>query len=292
MARRGRRRPGIEGCGWGWGGGFVWVGDGSGDRRTEGEGLDAGFGGEAGVGSGDNGLAFGGGASVHAAVVGVGAAFHAAVVGVRNAFHAAVHGFVGEAVGVLVFVAEGVGDLEAVELGDAVFGLLPERFEVGGVDFVFALDLLDHEFGVGDDAEGAVAVVEGVLEGGEEAGVLGEVVGADAEKFGDLGEDLTVVVGDLGSEACGAGVSAGSAVAVGGDGGGFAEEAGSDRGHGSSLNGGRWSWGILRSFAALRMTLPKRYCLSAGSFSATLTFFPGLGLSGEIDFPHSGVRTR
>ena len=51
-------------------------------------------------------------------------------------------------VGGLVFVAEGVGDLEGFELGDAVAGLLPERFEVGRVDFVVALDLLDHELGV------------------------------------------------------------------------------------------------------------------------------------------------
>ena len=119
----------------------------------------------------------GGGAAFHAAVVGVRTASHAAVGGirtashaavggVRTAFHAAVHGFVGQAVGLLIFMAEGVGDLEAVEAGDAGFGFLPEGFEVGGVDFVFALDLLDHEFGVGDDAEGAVAVVEGVLEGG------------------------------------------------------------------------------------------------------------------------------
>jgi hypothetical protein len=39
--------------------------------------------------------------------------------------HAAIHGLVGEAVGVLVFVAEGVGDLEGFEFGDAVSGLMP-----------------------------------------------------------------------------------------------------------------------------------------------------------------------
>ena len=36
-----------------------------------------------------------------------------------GAFHASVHGFVGEAVGVFVFVAEGVGDLEGFEFGDS-----------------------------------------------------------------------------------------------------------------------------------------------------------------------------
>ena len=137
------------------------------------------------------------------------------------AAHAAVHGLVGEAVGVLVFVAEGVGDLEGFEFGDAVSGLLPEGSEVGGVDFVLALDLLDHELGVGDDAEAGVVVVEGVLEAGEEAGVFGVVVGAHAQEFAEFGEDRAVVVLDEGSVAGGAGVAAGSAVAVGVDPGGF-----------------------------------------------------------------------
>src|SRR3979490_62342 len=97
--------------------------------------------------------------------------------------HSTVHGLVGEAVGVLVFVAGGVGDLEGFQSGDAVLGLLPEGSQVGGVDFVLALDLLDHELGVRDDAEAGVVVVEGVLEAGEEAGVFGEVVGSHAEEF-------------------------------------------------------------------------------------------------------------
>lgn len=177
------------------------------------------------------------------------------------AFHATVHGFVGQAVGVLVFVAEGVGDFEAVEPGDAIFCFLPEGFEVGGVDFVFALDLLDHELGVGDDAEGAVAVIEGELKGGEETGVLGEVVGADAEELGELGEDVAGAVGDLGTEAGWAGVSSGAAVAVGGDGvsGGVREEGGGAGGHGVSLTG---------------RDRPR----------ATLTFSPGSGLLSEIVF--------
>src|SRR5215471_12315216 len=41
-----------------------------------------------------------------------------------GALHAAIHGLVGEAVGVFVLVAEGVGDLEGIEAGDAAFGLL------------------------------------------------------------------------------------------------------------------------------------------------------------------------
>jgi hypothetical protein len=137
--------------------------------------------------------------------------------GGRGAVHAAIHGLVGEAVGILIFVAEGVGDLEGFEFGDAVSGLLPEGSEVGGVDFVLALDLLDHELGVGDDAEAGVAVVEGVLEAGEEAGVFGEVVGAHAEELAEFGDDHALVVLDDGSVAGGTGVAAGSAVAVGVD---------------------------------------------------------------------------
>ena len=68
-----------------------------------------------------------------------------------------------------------------------------------------------------DDAEAGVVVVEGVLEAGEEAGVLGVVVGADAEELAEFGEDHALVVLDEGSVAGGAGVAAGAAVAVGVD---------------------------------------------------------------------------
>ncbi len=171
-----------------------------------------------------------------------------------GALHAAVHGFVGQAVGVFVLVAQSVADLEAFEFGDAVSRFLPEGSEVGGVDLVLALDLLDHQLGVADDAEAGVVVVEGVLEAGEEAGVLGVVVGADAEELAELGEDVAVGVLNEGSEAGGAGVAAGSSVAVGADPvfgifggifdlgsggcGGFGEEAGRGRtvGHWVSLS--------------------------------------------------------
>jgi hypothetical protein len=150
-----------------------------------------------------------------------------------RALHSTVHGFVGEAVGVLVFVAEGVSDLEGFEFGDAAVGLFVEGLEVGAFYLIFPLDLLDHQFGVRDDAEAGVVMIDGVLQAAEEAGVFGVVVGAHAEEFGELGEDHALVVLDEGSIAGGAGVAAGSAVAVGVDpvggcgfgGGGFGEEA-------------------------------------------------------------------
>jgi hypothetical protein len=171
------------------------------------------------------------------------------------AAHAPVHGLVGEAVGVLVFVAEGVGYLEGFESGDAVFGLLPEGSKVGGVDFVLALDLLDHELGVRDDAEAGVVVVEGVLEAGKEAGVFGEVVGAHAEEFAEFGKDHAPIVLDDGSVAGGTGVAAGSAVAMGVDPVGFLG-VGSRRwrGLGEEAWGGGGAGGHRKS---LRESVPK-----------------------------------
>ncbi len=129
-------------------------------------------------------------------------------------------------------MAEGVGDFELVELGDAAFGFFPEGAQVGGVDLVLALDLLDHELGVGDDAEVGVVVVERPLEAAEEAGVLGVVVGAVAEELGELGEDVAGFVLQDGPVAGRAGVAAGAAVTMGGDPAGFGGGggAGSDDG--------------------------------------------------------------
>ena len=151
-------------------------------------------------------------------------------------------------------MAQSVADLEAFEFGDAVSRFLPEGSEVGGVDFVLALDLLDHQLGVRDDAKARMMVVECVLEGGQEAGVFGVVVGADAKELAELGDDVAVGVLNEGSEAGGAGVAAGSSVAMGADPvfrifggildlgsggcGGFGEEAGRGRtvGHWVSLS--------------------------------------------------------
>ena len=62
-----------------------------------------------------------------------------------------------------------------------------------------------------------MAVAEGEVERGQQAGVLGEIVGLDAKELGEFGEDVAVGVLDEGSEARGAGIAAGAAIAVGGD---------------------------------------------------------------------------
>ena len=105
-------------------------------------------------------------------------------------------------------MAKGMGDLEGLHLRDLLLCLVVERAEDRALDLVFSLDLLDHQLGVGDDAEAGVVVGEGKVEGGEQAGVFGEVVGLDAEEFGELGEDVAGGVLDEGSEASGAGVAA------------------------------------------------------------------------------------
>ncbi len=133
------------------------------------------------------------------------------------AAHAAVHGVVGELVGEFVAASEGVLDFEALQLIGATAGFFPEGAQVGAVDFVFALHLLDHEFGVGDYAEAGVFVFEAPGEDAEEGGVFGVVVGAFAEIFAEAGEDAALLVFDDGSVAGGAGVAAGASVAVGDD---------------------------------------------------------------------------
>ncbi len=135
----------------------------------------------------------------------------------RGAVHTAVHGFVGEAVGVLVFVAERMGDLEPFELGDATPGLVVEGLQVGTFDLVLPLDLLDHQLGVGDDAQARIAAVERELEAAQQAGVLGKIIGANAEELAEFGEDAAVGALNEGSVTRGTGIAASAAVAVGGD---------------------------------------------------------------------------
>ena len=165
------------------------------------------------------------------------------------ASHAAVHGLVGERVGVLVFVAQGVGDLKGVEPGDAVAGLLPQGLQVRGVDLVLALDLLDHQLGIGDDLDAAVAVGEGPVEHGEQAAVLGEIVGAGAEKLRELGEGGACGVGNDGPVAGGAGVAARAAIAM--------------RVH-PGLSGGRRLAGYIVGEQGHASTLLKRHLWTSG----------------------------
>lgn len=151
------RRFKLNRCRWG-GGGLRGVRDGA-----KWKGLHTALDGEAWIGFRHERASFDGGCS---------------------AVHAAVHGLVCEAVGGFVFVAKRVRNLEVVKFRDAAFCFLPERDEVGGFHLVGALDLLDHQQRVGDDPECGVAVIEGILQGGEKAGVFGKVIRADAQELG------------------------------------------------------------------------------------------------------------
>jgi len=135
----------------------------------------------------------------------------------RGFAHAFVHGFVGEAVGVLVAAAEGVAHLEFGDLAGELAGFFVKRAEDGAGYLVLALHLLDHQFGVGDDGEVLRVVFDGPLEDAEEAGVFGEVVGLDAEVLAQFGDDPAFCVFDDCAVAGGAGVAAGAPVAVGGE---------------------------------------------------------------------------
>ena len=59
-----------------------------------------------------------------------------------------------------------------------------------------------------------MVVVEGVLEASKQAGVLGVVIGADAEELAKFCQNGALVVLDEGSEAGRTGVAAGSSVAM------------------------------------------------------------------------------
>ena len=127
---------------------------------------------------------------------------------------AAIHRIVGEAIGVLVLVAKSVANLEALQLRDALTRLFPQWKQIGRFDFELALNLIDHEQRVGDDAQAGMMIFERPVQAGEQAGVLGDVVAAHAEELGELGEDVALLVVQDGAVAGGARVAARATVAV------------------------------------------------------------------------------
>ena len=121
---------------------------------------------------------------------------------------AAVHGEIGEFVGLAVLFAEDVLNLEALQEGDAVASLFVKGLQFRAVDAVLAFDLLDHEFRVGDDAQAGMALFDGEVEGGEQGGIFGVVIGALAKEFAELGEDGAVFILNQNPEAGWAGIAA------------------------------------------------------------------------------------
>jgi hypothetical protein len=60
-----------------------------------------------------------------------------------------------------VLLPQNMLDLEVVQLRNTALGLLVEGAEFGAVHAILALDLLDHQFRVGDDPQTLVALGNG-----------------------------------------------------------------------------------------------------------------------------------
>jgi hypothetical protein len=134
-----------------------------------------------------------------------------------GASHAAIHRLVRQPVSVLVLMAQRMADLKGFEPRDALSGLVIERLEAGTFDLIGALNLADHQFGVGDHAQARMALRQRKREDGEQAGVLGEVIGLDAQKLAQFGQDAALGVMNDGAKAGGAGIATGAAIAMGCD---------------------------------------------------------------------------
>src|SRR6266702_4600246 len=80
------------------------------------------------------------------------------------ALHSPVHGLVRQAVGVLILVAQGMHDLEFLQLRDLLLRLLVQRPQPRALHLVLALDLLDHQLRVGDDPQPLVAMFKRKIE--------------------------------------------------------------------------------------------------------------------------------
>src|ERR1019366_10708978 len=105
---------------------------------------------------------------------------------------AAVHGFVGEAVGVLVVFTERVADFHVFDLGGQALGLVVKLPQLGMTHLIDALHLANHQFGIADDLERVDLVRDGGTKSGQESVVLGVVVGLVAEVLVKLGNRFSL----------------------------------------------------------------------------------------------------
>ena len=63
--------------------------------------------------------------------------------------HAFVHCLIGQAIGFLISTTERMANLKAFEVAGKATGLLPHGSQNRAGNFVLALHLLDHQFGIG-----------------------------------------------------------------------------------------------------------------------------------------------
>ena len=133
---------------------------------------------------------------------------------------ATIHRLVGEAVGGLVVLAQGMANVDVLDLRRQVLRLVMELAQLGVPDFVNTFHLANHQFGIADDSEVLNVVCNGVTQRREQSVVLGEIVRVMAEVLAQFGDLLAMRVVNDDTEAGRAGIASGSAVDVGGVGGG------------------------------------------------------------------------
>src|SRR5580692_5128398 len=131
-----------------------------------------------------------------------------------NSSHALVHGLVGQAVGFSILFTEGMADGEPVEFGDQFFGAPVQILQRCVFYLVDALNLADQQLRVANNLDGLGTVVKRVFESGDQALILGEIVGLVAEVFAELRDFSSGLILDDDAVASGAGIAAGAAVAV------------------------------------------------------------------------------
>lgn len=114
----------------------------------------------------------------------------------------------------LVLSAQDVFDAKGIESGGAALRFFVERAQIRAVNAVLALHLLDHELGIGDDAEVGIAFGEREPKGGKQAGVFREIIGFYSQKFVKFLNFVAVGVFQTDAIAGGTGIASRAAVAV------------------------------------------------------------------------------
>src|ERR1035437_10705436 len=137
-------------------------------------------------------------------------------------------------------MAQRVDYLEAVQLSDLLLCLIEEGPQDRALYLVLSLNLLHHQFRVGDDSKPPISVTERKVQRGQQPGVLREIVGLDAKELRQLSQHHAVRVLNQRAKTRRSRVAARPPVAVGGD----PWASGGQRGREEAGRGGSWGHGI------------------------------------------------
>src|SRR5690348_1662955 len=91
---------------------------------------------------------------------------------------------ISQRISVAILFAPDMLDGEVGKLARELCGAFVERLQFSALYFVTALDLSDQKFGIAANAQGGNAVADGVIEGGEQRVVFGNIVRLAAQFFG------------------------------------------------------------------------------------------------------------